>query len=601
MRIPEHQIGEIRTANDIVEIVSDYVTLKRSGRNFKGLCPFHKEKTPSFMVNPERQIFHCFGCGMGGDVISFVQNYQKINFLEAVRYLADKAHIEIDTPKGGDNSSQIGNIFEIMKMAADFYRSVLLDGGRGCASREYLDRRGISGEMSEKFYLGYAPDSWDSLLNRVSSMPASKEFLKSSGLFIERKSSSGYYDRFRNRLIFPIFDLSGRVRGFGGRALDDSEPKYINSPETVLYRKGRLLYGLPQARAAVRETGESIIVEGYMDCISLQQFEISNTLASSGTAFTQEQARILARFSRRVYLVFDGDEAGRAAALRSGPIFLQAGLEARIVILPSQDDPDSFIRSHGKDEFERLVAQAPDIIDYQVDRIAGAFHNAAPFEQSRLVRPVLEVIDLVPEPLTRRAYYQMLARRLAVDETTLLDARKPARIRASSSSGEGSREPAITDEIRIEYELLSIMLQKPESIPVVQEYISEDMLRYTHLDSLFKALFRVYEIEGEIDVARILSETDDPAMKRILTMGSLEEKETGITVRWIRDCIKTIHKKVLEAMMKEVKTQLGSPTIPKGEDQAELLLMFEDLARKKASLGSLYREFDLERLHLQEL
>jgi DNA primase len=590
MYVSDRQIEEIRNSSDIVEIISDFVDLKKSGRNYKGLCPFHKEKSPSFMVNPEKQIYHCFGCGSGGDVISFVSNYQKVNFVEALQYLAEKARIPLSAAAKGTGASKTGKLYEVTKVAADVYRNALWTGNIGGIAQDYLQKRGINREMSDTFHLGYAPESWDFLLKQVSAKKEYANLLPDCGLFVERELTGGYYDRFRNRLVFPILDLSGRIVGFGGRVLDQGEPKYINSPETPVYRKSSVLYGLYQARSTLREKGEGILVEGYMDCIALHQYGITNALASSGTAFTERQAKLLARFCRRVYLVFDGDEAGMNAAMRSGPFFLQEGLETRIVILPETHDPDSFIRAHGTEEFRHVLQSSSDIVDHHLLLIAEDFHGATFYEQSRMLEPLLELVLKIPDEFVKREYIKKISRTLGTDLPSH-DRLRGRRRRRAPSPDEESCTSDSQKEGGVEYEMMRIMLQKPETIARILEYISEDMFGYTRLTELFRLIIREYGIREDVDVTTILQKIEDPDIRNTVTCSVLDERRNGLTEEWIRDCTKMLHRKVLDTMMGRVKKDLKSIERKPEDDQKELLQMYEDLARKRASLDSLYLDF----------
>ncbi len=326
MRIPEETIEAIRAAIDIVEVVGEYVPLRRRGANWFGLCPFHEEKTPSFSVNPHLGIFKCFGCGRGGDVFAFIQQIEHVSFVEAVRMLAERAGIPL--PDGEEEADDPRPaLYHALRFAARFYFEQLTQSEAGQVARAYLKQRGIHPEAVRRFGLGYAPNAWDALLKAATEAGIRSEVLEQAGLVLPRKERGGYYDRFRHRLMFPIFSHTGRVVGFGGRLLepDPEQPKYINTPETPVYHKGRILYGLYQARQALRTQEEAILVEGYTDVIALHQAGIEHVVATSGTALTPDQARLLARYVRRVVLLFDADAAGQQAALRSIELFLERG------------------------------------------------------------------------------------------------------------------------------------------------------------------------------------------------------------------------------------------------------------------------------------
>ena len=341
----------VRNASDIVEVVGQYVTLKKAGRTWKGLCPFHQEKTPSFTVSPERQTFHCFGCGAGGDVFRFVQETERLTFPEALRHLAERAGIELPRWQGGDGES--GRLVEATEEAAQLYRRALLDPGLGAPARQLLRDRGIGEDVEQRFGLGFAPAGWDFLSSRLERR-FGREGLLQAGLVLEREGG-GVYDRFRHRLMVPLRLPSGRTVGFGGRAVGGEEPKYLNSPETAVYRKGQFLFGLGEAREAFRAGQPAILVEGYFDGLVLRQAGFEAAVAAGGTAFTPEQARLLSRFVESVVVVFDGDAAGRVAARRALAPLLSAGLAVRVGSLPEKEDPDSFVRAHGAARFEAEI------------------------------------------------------------------------------------------------------------------------------------------------------------------------------------------------------------------------------------------------------
>jgi DNA primase len=399
-------LERVRAASDIVEVVSQYVSLRKVGRSWKGLCPFHQEKTPSFTVSPERQTYHCFGCGKGGDVFGFVEEAEKVEFAEALRVLADRAGIELPARRASAESNE--GLYEACGEAAEFYRRSLLDPSTGRKARDFLDRRGIQPEAQERFGLGYAPAGWDALGSRLADR-FGEGLLVRAGLAIEREGRRGVYDRFRDRVVVPLRLGNGRVVGFGGRTLGDEDPKYLNSPETPVYRKGRFLFGLGEAREALRTGGEGILVEGYFDVIGLAQEGFPETVAVAGTALTPEQAGLLARYAGRVCLVLDGDAAGEAASKRALAPLLGAGLEVRVGRLPAGEDPDSFVRGQGHDAFARVREAAESPVAYlcrPADE-GGAGHG-------RAVRAVIELARSLTDLARREALLVEADRKLGV-------------------------------------------------------------------------------------------------------------------------------------------------------------------------------------------
>ncbi|NVM57965.1 MAG: DNA primase [Desulfobacterales bacterium] len=367
--IPEDKIADVRNAANIVDVISEYVALKKAGKNFLGLCPFHAENRPSFTVSQEKQIFHCFGCRQGGNVFTFVMQYHNLSFPEAVRSLAQKYGIEIPTremsPSQRRKLEEKERLFQLNQEAADYFKGVLLESPLGKRGRDYLTRRQMAAQVIDRFGLGYAPGGWSNLVQYFSGKGVSLNDVEMAGLVIAKKGG-GYYDRFRGRVIFPICDIHERVVGFGGRSLDDSLPKYLNSPETPVYHKSRTLYGLHVAKERSRQPGSVFTVEGYFDLLALHCHGIKNVVATLGTALTQEHVRILKGYAEQVILVFDSDEAGMKAAERSLPLFKEEKVDARIMILPEGKDPDSYVFEVGGDGFGQRAERALDLIEFLV-------------------------------------------------------------------------------------------------------------------------------------------------------------------------------------------------------------------------------------------
>jgi DNA primase len=367
--IPDEKIVAIKNASDIVDIVSEVVSLRRAGRNFLGLCPFHAEKTPSFTVSPDKQIFYCFGCGAGGNVFSFLMKNGGLTFPEAARALAGRYGIDLPTRKMSSYEkkklTERETILTLNAEAMSFYHDCLLSGDRGKQAVGYLLKRGMTKKTIDEFKLGFAPDGWDHLVRHFRSQRKPVETALQAGLIVPRKKGEGYYDRFRNRIIFPIFNRQNQPVGFGGRVMDDALPKYLNSPETPVYNKSRSLYGLNKARQKCREARTVYVVEGYFDQLSMHQFGIENTLATLGTSLTADHVQILKGFvgeGGKAVLVYDSDQAGIKAAQRSVAVFQKGLLEARIMVLPRGHDPDSFIMAHGPADFFKESEKAMGVI-----------------------------------------------------------------------------------------------------------------------------------------------------------------------------------------------------------------------------------------------
>ncbi|MBM4247689.1 MAG: DNA primase, partial [Deltaproteobacteria bacterium] len=432
--IPDAILDEIKRRTDLAAVISEHVALKRSGRGFLGLCPFHQEKTPSFHVDPERGFFHCFGCNAGGNAFTFLMRVTGATFPEVVRTLAAKANVAVPESR---SSGVHDRLAEVNGLAAQLFRIILRESRLGARGREYLERRGIDLETAQRFELGFAPlEGWvEKLLKR----DVSPGDLQALGLASPSKlGRGGMYPLFRDRLMFPIHDLSGRVIGFGGRAVGDVKgPKYLNSPETPLYRKGHHLYGLDLARDAIRAAGRIVLVEGYLDAIALVQAGIGNVAAVLGTALTVDQLKLGRRFAEDIVICFDGDEAGRRAALRAFPLCVDAiDLWPRAVFLPAGDDPDSFVRREGQQGFADLVTRAPTLFDFYLDELVGK--DAGVGETARAASRVASLLASVQDPIVRDKIVRGVAGRIGVSDAALLEAARRSRAAGAARGGASS-------------------------------------------------------------------------------------------------------------------------------------------------------------------
>jgi DNA primase len=418
-------IDQVRAAADIVKIVGDYVKLRKSGANFTGLCPFHQEKTPSFAVHPVKQIFHCFGCGVGGDVFKFVMLMDNLPFPEALRRVAEKVGVRIEERAGEEtydaNTKLRASLMKLHDIAAKFFAAQLGATAEGRAARAYLAERGMTDEVVGRFRIGYAPGDGQGLLRQLTGMDFEKEALEKSGLILLDAERQRPYDRFRRRIIFPIANDAGKVVAFAGRALGDDQPKYLNSPETAIYTKSRLLYYLDRAGQATRKLDYAILVEGYMDCIAVASSGIENVVASCGTSLTEGQIRLLGRYTRRVVVNYDPDSAGMAATERSLSLLLEAGFEAKVLALPGGLDPDEFIRKRGAAAYGDLLKGAPSYLDYLTERAAETHDVRTPEGKVAAVNAILPYLIKVPNPMLRAELAGRLAERLRVDERLLRD------------------------------------------------------------------------------------------------------------------------------------------------------------------------------------
>ena len=420
MRYPRKVIDEVRLQNDIVEVISQYVPLKQKGNSYFGLCPFHNEKTASFSVNSEKQFYYCFGCGAAGNVFSFLMEMENMDFPEAMKKLAERAHITLPEP---ERSAQViaaeqtkQRLFDIHKAAGRFFYECLQEE-QGKSARAYLTKRQMDPRIARKFGIGYSPDSYDALFKHLKEKGFTVSDILKSGLVLENKDGKGYHDRFRGRLMFPIFDVQGRVVGFGGRILAKGEPKYLNSPETILFSKSRNLYGLNFAKAAKKR--ELILVEGYMDMLSIYQAGFHNVVASLGTAFNQEHARTLKRFADDVILLYDSDEAGTNAALRAIPVLVKNGFRVKVTQVPDGKDPDEFIKAKGAAEFSKLLINAVHYISFEIACIQRKYNLKNPEHRVRFATEAAETLAKLDSEIERNVYLGEVSRVTGVEEEAI--------------------------------------------------------------------------------------------------------------------------------------------------------------------------------------
>lgn len=455
------QAEEVRSAADIVRIVGEHVKLRKAGANYMGLCPFHQEKTPSFAVHPVKQIFHCFGCGAGGDVFKFVMLIENVTFPEALRRVAEKSGIKIS--ESGFSAAMDSQARErlllqkIHESAARFYAEQLTGTSEGRAARGYLADRGVSDAAVGRFRLGFAPSEGRALWRYLVGTGFDPAGLEKCGLFVQDAPGEPPRDRFRRRLMFPIANEHGKVVAFGGRALGEEQPKYLNSPETPIYVKGRVLYHLDQAGAAIRKQDAAVLVEGYLDAIAIASAGVEHVVASCGTSLTEAQVRLLSRFTRTVTVNYDPDSAGLAATERSLELLLEGGFEVKVLIVESGQDPDEFIQQHGASVYCRRLAEAPDYLDYLTDRAVERFGTATPQGKIDAVNAVLPYLGRISNPLLRQEWAARLAARVGVDDRILQDQLK-------SAAAKGEKEvfhPGKAGVALLESRLLRGLLDNP--------------------------------------------------------------------------------------------------------------------------------------------
>jgi DNA primase len=582
---PQSFIESVREAGDIVRIISDYVPLKRAGTRMKGLCPFHEEKTPSFSVDPTTQLFYCFGCQTGGDVFKFVMLYENADFTEAVKILADRCGVPLPEPTGRRDDDPYERTLEMNRRAAVFFRERLLDpeGGRRC--RDYLERRGITSETAEFLGLGYAPDTWEALRGHLQSKGFKASELTRGGLTVPRKSGAGEYDRFRDRLIFPIRDLSGRTVAFGGRTLGDAEPKYINSPETPTYTKGEHLYGLDLAGRSIRREGYAIVVEGYLDLAPLVQAGFENVVASLGTAFTPAQAKRLARYAQRVVISYDGDAAGAAATIRSLDMLLETGFDVRVVELPAGVDPDDYLRENGAESYAALLANAPEYLEFLIRREAGTRDLNRVDERVKAVNAVLPHVSKLGNAIERASWAGRLEDALRIEDGLVMQELRAALSTARPTIRHRPRPSPTPREA--EARLVNLLLRDDDERQRWAGAMQWDDLEGTEVAPIVKTILQMASDGRQVDYPNVLSALEaDPERELLTRIAFRDEPHEGPDVE---DCLWACRRERLERSGRETVREIGriqkdAAATDAGSSVDERLEKIQKLAEQREAL-----------------
>ena len=579
-------VETVRSAVDIVRVVSEYVPLKPAGARFRGLCPFHQEKTPSFHVDPERKLFFCFGCQTGGDLFKFVMLYEQVEFPEAVRILAEQNGIPIPVTRG-DRSGSVKTdrkvrILEANRAARDYYRGMLQEQA-GAQARRYLESRNLSAETLETLSVGFAPEGWDHLRNQLIGKRFTPFELVEAGLASPRKDGSGEYDRFRNRIIFPIQDLYGKIIAFGGRAIppvEEHEPKYLNSPETPAYVKGEHLYGLNLARDAIRREGYAIVVEGYMDLAALVQAGFQQGVASLGTAFTKSQARLLGRYTRRVVVSYDGDAAGSKAAVRSLDLLLEQGFEVRMVDLPEGMDPDDVIRENGAETYAGLVRQAPEYIEWMINRESRGRSIGSVRGKIEAVNTVLPHIARMANPIERVSWAGRLADVLGIDDDLVLQELRLALKQARPDIRYRGKSETVPEVRPVERRLLALLLASHDIRAKMLESGHEAELEGSRISGIVETILNLEESGQYVDYPAVLEALEKKGgveNQKLLTQLAFDDEPSG-GMEEADACLKTMRREQLVRKRKKVQE-----AIRKTQDQSmldALLMQQTQLARQ---------------------
>ncbi|MBM7581840.1 DNA primase [Caldicoprobacter guelmensis] len=563
--LPDEWIDEVRERNDIVDVISEYVHLKPQGRGFVGLCPFHAEKTPSFHVNPEKQLYHCFGCGVGGNVFTFIMAVEKLEFVEAVKFLAERVGMALPQTTDAEefirSKSRTERIYEVNREVARYYHRMLFspEGGQALS---YLKARGLDLNIIRRFGIGYAPDGWENAKQYLLKQGFEEELLIQAGIVVSTKGRT--YDRFRNRVIFPIIKPRGLVVGFGGRVLDDSLPKYLNSPESPVFHKGSTLFGLNLVRKA-SSLDYIIIAEGYMDVVTLHQFGFKTAVASLGTSLTQQQAKVIRRYTQQVYIAYDGDAAGQKATLRGLDILQDAGLKVKVILFPQGMDPDEVLRKYGAEFFKKLMDKAVPLVDYKLDRLRSQYDLQTSEGRARYATEAAKILIQVPNLLERDVHIQRLeaqtgfSSRLLYQQIAQLEgsAQKEGVKRQLIGNNRyidkmpGGKE-SMPSHIKAERYLVNLMassnwLAKKVVEKVEPQYFEEPINR-----EIFNIVVELLNSGKEVSIPQVLSSIQDQdKIQQMVEIFELPVEYDNID-KFISDCIDEIMYHNLEKRRQEV-------------------------------------------------
>ncbi len=584
MAFPDSFVDEVRRAADIVRVISEHVTLRKMGTSWKGLCPFHQEKTPSFNVRSEPAIFHCFGCDAGGDVFKFLMLFERMSFPEAVEALARRYSIAVPESRYevGPDRKEREELLAVMEAAAQHFERTLWTAP-GTKAREYLLGRGFKKETLEKIRAGATRDSWDDLLGALRGK-FSPGVLLTAGLVLERQGKDGQYDRFRNRAMFSILNESGKVVAFGARSLDGSEPKYLNSPETPAYQKSRTLYGLSWAKEKIRQEGAIVLMEGYLDVARAHEAGITEAVATCGTALTTSHARLVHRFAERVILNFDQDEAGQKAARKSFDVLIEEGLRVQVVELPAGEDPDTYLKSAGADAYRQRLASAPDAIEWLMRRGATEHDLSSPVGKGAYIESIIPTLAKVESAVERAAWLRRVAERAGIDEVSARDEMKrylggasnaPRAVREAPASAPAPPPPLLSAEKCF----LSLLLQGAEGISEALGELSEADVAGLGSAPVLRAAKGLYLRAVTVDASSLQAALAGDPAERFLTAIAVEGVQAeGVTPV---DCVRELKRQPLKARMAEIQRKLKEAP---GEAVDALLQEKNRLASQMASL-----------------
>ncbi|HIN02442.1 MAG TPA: DNA primase [Candidatus Marinimicrobia bacterium] len=567
-KIPQDIVDRVRDTADIVDVVSQYVDLKHRGANYFGLCPFHGEKTPSFSVAPAKQIYHCFGCSTGGNVFSFLMEYQKVSFPEAVKTLADRYNIPIQYEEGEGSSELFSSLYELHNIAVKLYQDNLFSQ-RGESALAYLTDRGLTEDILKQFKVGFAMDSWDQLVKQCAGKGFTKSHINQSGLFTQ--SEKGTFDRFRSRVMFPIFHPSGKPIAFGGRIFGVEDPaKYLNSPETPLYKKSDVFYGLQASRDAIRKTGFAVLVEGYMDFLQLYQAGIHPLVAVSGTAFTQRHALALSRITQKVVLLYDGDNAGGNAAIRTGWVLLKAGLEPTIVRPPGDQDPDDWVRAVGRNDVLSAIESPTSFLDFHLEFHSGKSLEGA--ERRQYILDLMREIRSIQDGIVRNDLVRILSEKLMVDEHDLVRVMKSQRVNPvqyPDQTDQGDEIPKFTSIAdRAQIELLQLLALEEQS---TRQYVQENISLALFTTPLLKKVAGfLLDEKLSVESSAIIEYFQDKHERDSVAQILFAETQNIPPEQIVSDCLKILKSMPLKERIQSLRIQIREKESNGDDPQKEL-------------------------------
>ena len=589
---------KVRAANDIVDVIGSYIPLKKAGANFQALCPFHKERTPSFHVNAQRQIFKCFGCQKGGDVFTFVMEYESVEFPEAVKRLADRAKIPLEYDKGEGQIRHLKDgLLQIHEQITQRWQNALATEASGQIARDYLAKRGVPPEAVKLFRLGYAPDLWDDTVNWAKSKGHELPLVEKAGLILRKEGSDSFYDRFRGRLMFPICDEQGKVIGFSGRVLsgDEKTAKYVNSPETPIFTKSKVIFGLDKSKRALLDADYAIVCEGQLDLIACFMAGVQNVVAPQGTAFTAEQARILKRYVSEVVLCFDSDQAGQNATVRSLDHLLAAELAVRVATVPAPHDPDSFIRTSGDHAFRQLIERAEGFFDYYLQRLCAENEVGSDRGRLAILRGMAEAVHKTNNRVLIDKYAQKTALRLGVGaDAVRVEFRKLVRTRLPAPEATQAGEDVPLRPAKPpahEYWLLKLLFGHDELLPWATVHLDPQWLQHPLVRQIVSLRLNAHKTDTWHGVAAFLDQCETPELKNLVTEVTINERPLPNPEKQLADVALELRKDFMERQKAALTQRLGQPDLSEAE-RLELLMRQQEIRALKSQPLAMTRSSD---------